>query len=857
MSVDERRASGNERIPFEALVAVDAECEGRFECEALDLSAGGLRVRSAYLPALGRSLRCRFDVGGAERHAGARVVWKTEQTRGGEFGLAFDGLEPGAREAIAAFCGVAPDAASRPAPAGDGASRPAPAGDGAARPGGRVVDKGDRVRLHIEGLASPMRARVQEAETGKLTVGSNLEFLSLGRPLSVEDVDKGKNLDAVIDEVGVRVDPSSQVPQLRVSLRCDKNAAAANAAQPAAPLGQAVGVARAPAPESRRHRTPAWGSVVPSKARQGEDRNADAPAAARKTDEAPGAEGRKTDMISRTEGRKTETLSGAETRKIETPVVSEALEALDAAPPGQGAPGDAAAGGEAVAVGGEAAAVGGEAAAGGGKAEAKASAADEEAGEGVSTGKAAAVMAAVRASVDRLGPRLGTAAERARSATALVFRRLRKEEATTLGKRTTTQMPFVPAAEGRRGFGAGRESTMEDQHEAAQDTTAGERGKGARRWAVLGGAGVAAALLATLALRTRGDAPPGADATRPPEVSAVAAPADGSLAAPRPVAVAGEAVTANVPLFGPTPLSTIEAVAVPPGAPVPSSFAANGAPAAGGLAAPPVALPAEGQGASTYGKGDVRRARTVRLQMDAPVGALRGNVVDGNLVVTVLGRHNIEPASPLARRDPRLTSVKAVPVGDDTEVTLSFKGDVPPFLAKASGRTLEIDLGEARRASASASADDGDDNEPRSKKRRARRAHDAATGRHGAKADRDAKHGGKDDKRHDASSGKDDKRHDASNGKDDKRHGDAGKDDKRHDASNGKDDKRRGDAGKDDKRHADSGDKRHADSGDKRHGDAGKEDKRHESSSKGDKAEKRRGERPKHNQDRDREDGDD
>lgn len=763
MTVDERRASGNERIPFEALVAIEAEGERRVECEALDLSVGGLRARTAYLPTLGRKLSCRFDVGGVERRAEARVVWRIEQTRGGEFGLAFDGLEPAAREAIATFCGVVP------------------------APSGRVADRGDRVRLHINGLGSPMRARVHDAETGKLMVGSNLEFLRVGRPLSIEDVDKGKSVPAVIDEVGVRVDPSSQVPQLLVSLRCEKGGASAPAAVPAGAKGEL----RVSGPST----------------------------------------GDKSEVHVANEAREQSQAIAAD--KIVDVDVPEAGHNADNG--GAGADASEAAGGEKVDDGASV--------------EAKAG---DEAGAG---GKAAAVMAALRVSAEKLGPRLGGAAALVRGASSLALRRLRKGDSTTTSiMRTTTEMPTVPTSAERRGLGAGRDATMEEQHEAAAEgSTAGDRTKAARRWAALGGAGIAAALLATLAIKTRGEPPPGGDATRAPEaVAAVEAPAaNANVNAPARPAVAGDAVTANVPLFGPTPLSTIEAVAVPPGAPVPSSFAA-----APGVVAPPAGATARvdaggGEGASSYGKGEVRRPRTVRLQMDAPIGALRGNVSDGNLVVTVPGRHNIEPAGPLARRDSRIASVKAVPVGDDTEVTLSFKnGDVPPFLAKASGRTLEIDLGRGRHASASADSD-----EPRSTKRHARRSHDSS-GRRGAKADRDAKHESESsEKRHESASKKDDKRH-ADSAKDDKRHSDSAKDDKRHSDSGGEK-RHAADSAKDDKRHSDSAkdDKRHADSGkdDKRHASDGKGERRHAEANKGD---KRRSDRPKRERDRDDESDD-
>ncbi|MCU0684927.1 MAG: PilZ domain-containing protein, partial [Polyangiaceae bacterium] len=756
--MDERRASGNERIPFEALIAVEAEGEGRFECEAVDLSAGGLRARSAYLPALGRRLRCRFDVGGQERRAEARVVWRVDQTRGGEFGLAFDGLEPATRAAVESFCGIVP-----------------------ARRRKRPAERGDRVRLHIEGLGSPMRARVQDTETGKLMVASNLEFLRLGRPLSLEDVDQGKSLSAVIDRVDVQIDPASRIPQLLVRLRCDEPSPSAQAAVAAAGESArppAVGCASALPPSVGRGavvesvlpplaafskaaaqspsadhapivesalppsvgRGPAGATVRPPPFAPVEPRRL-------QESEAPAAASRRPGVISDAAPRSGSAAELASLREdppgeITTPI-DELIEGTD-------------------------------------RLASKAGAAAPAAERVDSTGKAAAVMAALRASAGRLGPRLGAVAAKARQASALARKRLGREETTTTtGKRTTTQMPTVTAGAERRGLGAGRDATMEEQQEAAGGIGAVIGNKSARRWLALGGAGIAAALLATMALRTRSDAPPGADATRPPEASALAAApgsplsaVQGSPLAGAPVANpagVGDAVTANVPLFGATPLSTIEPVAVPPGAPVPSAFAGGLPPSVGGtLAAPSIARVdaggSEGHGAATFGRGEVRRPRTVRLQMDAPVGALRGNVSDGSVVLTVVGRHNIEPAAALVRRDPRLASVKAVPVGDDTEVTLSFKDEVPPFLARASGRSLEIDLGSTRGTTASA-----DSGEHHGKKRRGKRSHESSSSssdRHGSRSSEHEtkRDGGKDERRH-ADAGKNDK--------DDRRHADA------------------------------------------------------------------------------------
>src|SRR5207247_44972 len=104
--------------------------------------------------------------------------------------------------------------------------------------GEAAVAKGARVRLHIEGLGSPMKARVREAAAREVEVGSNLEFLRVGRSLELEDVDhQGARREAFVDRVKVDVDPSTNVPQLVVSLRFQKEAkpVAEQEQQPEAP----------------------------------------------------------------------------------------------------------------------------------------------------------------------------------------------------------------------------------------------------------------------------------------------------------------------------------------------------------------------------------------------------------------------------------------------------------------------------------------------------------------------------------------------------------------------------------------------------------------------------------------------
>ena len=210
----DRRAGGAQRIHFEALVAVGETEGGGFEAESVDVSPDGMRLRTAYLPDIGDKLVCRFDGMGNEVVVDGEVIWHREESKGGEFGLRFTGLDAAAEEALRGMC------SSLSAPPGEEGAPEEPS-----------VPRGSRVRLHIEGLGSPMKARVRESASREVEVGSNLEFLKVGRTLELEDVEQGKKREALIDGVKVDIDPATNVPQLVVTLRYEAQEAAPSPAK--------------------------------------------------------------------------------------------------------------------------------------------------------------------------------------------------------------------------------------------------------------------------------------------------------------------------------------------------------------------------------------------------------------------------------------------------------------------------------------------------------------------------------------------------------------------------------------------------------------------------------------------------
>lgn len=193
----DRRAPGAARVPFDGLVEVGGALGPSFEAQAVDLSGEGMHLRTAYLPEIGQPVTCRFDAGGGVQFVAAgEVLWREEEGDGGEFGIRFTNLDGASAMALdrllSAEPGDPPDAAV-----------------------------GAKVRLHIDGLASPMRARVKDSLGPMVTAFSELGFLQMGKPLDLEDASSGVKRPAVIDRVAVEVEPESRVPQLVVTLLYD------------------------------------------------------------------------------------------------------------------------------------------------------------------------------------------------------------------------------------------------------------------------------------------------------------------------------------------------------------------------------------------------------------------------------------------------------------------------------------------------------------------------------------------------------------------------------------------------------------------------------------------------------------
>src|SRR5262249_35673406 len=157
---------GAVRMPFDALVEVGGDLGPSFEAQAIDISEDGMHLKTAYLPEVGQPLTFRFDAGpGRQVVAIGEVTWKEELGKGGEFGVRFTNPDGESVAALGRILGLGgPPAAQAP---------------------------GSRIRMHIDGLASPMRARVKEATLAEITAFSELGFLQVGKQLELEDAHTG------------------------------------------------------------------------------------------------------------------------------------------------------------------------------------------------------------------------------------------------------------------------------------------------------------------------------------------------------------------------------------------------------------------------------------------------------------------------------------------------------------------------------------------------------------------------------------------------------------------------------------------------------------------------------------------
>jgi hypothetical protein len=295
----------------------------------------------------------------------------------------------------------------------------------------------------------------------------------------------------------------------------------------------------------------------------------------------------------------------------------------------------------------------------------------------------------------KIAPVLAGVSLKAKSAMAGVMDTIRKRRAeraevakADAPRRTTAAAPGGGLkTEGRR-LVRGDDSEMEEEEIPAPPMRSNKRA------AVIGGGlGLLAVLAVFAATRLSGShaaASAAADGSHAVTTAVAALPAPGDAAG-----AASGTPTANIPLFGATPLSTTEPV---PAAPSPSAVA-SAAPAAdpgdsaGDDEGAPAADGKSGPGLKEWGQGTVNHPVVLKIKMDGPVEKISGASGAMGFTITIPDRRSLSSVSELTRKDKRLASVNVVNTSHGAEVTVQFKDGVPPYLAKAKGDRLEIALG--------------------------------------------------------------------------------------------------------------------------------------------------------------------
>ena len=196
------------RRPFRGTVelALPNDREG-YEADAVDLSVGGMALRTSLLPDKGSELECRFALEGGKRiTARGEVVWAQDAgSDAGEFGLRFLDLDARIESAIReSFRSERRDEIVPPA-----STEPV------------------RARLHIPGMGAPLRASVRTDMDDVIVLGSDLSFLKLGEPVEIER--GGVRSGGTFEDVTVEVDPITRVARLVLTVAL---ASARSAAQP-------------------------------------------------------------------------------------------------------------------------------------------------------------------------------------------------------------------------------------------------------------------------------------------------------------------------------------------------------------------------------------------------------------------------------------------------------------------------------------------------------------------------------------------------------------------------------------------------------------------------------------------------
>lgn len=540
-TASDRRAPEVSRIPFDGMVEIGGSLGPSFEAQAVNLSEEGMHLRTAYLPEVGQPVTCRFDAGqGMVVVAAGEVLWKDDMGNGGEFGIRFTNLDHASTESLHRIIGMVEDGHAVKPP------------------------RGKKVRLHIDGLASPMRARVKAAHGSSVTAFSELGFLQVGKQLDLEDASTGTRRPALIDRVDVDIEAGTRIPQLVVTLRYD---------------------------------------------------DAEAHAADMANSDQGGADAADTDE-EEMPPEVAQASSHAGSQRLVSSTTSSADDEMEDAPD---------------------------------------------------------LKSSFARNAAKVTPALERWAKRAKTTMALLAARASAKRG---GPASDVEIPLRRTTAPAPGGGlhtSGRKVVRGEVEEPASPEVAESKHRFpiSRKKMALGGAVGLAAILGLVAMRKPAPSAPVAAAPTT-ESSAAAAPAPAPAPAPvlpMPVAPSGEMLGANDPIGA----------------------------AGAAMGADPVQDVRPGK-VTPFGNGPVSHGNVLKIKMDGPVSSIQGASQPSGFTVAIPGRKSLDPAGPLAAKDPRIAAIRVSNEPSGAELTVTFKDGVPNYLVKARGDVLEMHLAKPGRA---------------------------------------------------------------------------------------------------------------------------------------------------------------
>jgi hypothetical protein len=144
-------------------------------------------------------------------------------------------------------------------------------------------------------------------------------------------------------------------------------------------------------------------------------------------------------------------------------------------------------------------------------------------------------------------------------------------------------------------------------------------------------------------------------------------------------------IVADVPLFGPTPMATMEPAPLEPATDPQDEEALERAAAAAAVDDATWSDGAGSQGAAKpadvkpWGRGSMHLPTIHKLRLDAPGGAISGAVSATGFTVVIPGRKVMESGRAIQRRDKRIVEVKTSNTAKGAQVSFQFRDKVPAY----------------------------------------------------------------------------------------------------------------------------------------------------------------------------------